>query len=295
MERPEWIARGERALPFSPFIIAGIVNITPDSFSDGGLCLDPDAAVAHALRLHREGALILDLGGESTRPGAEFVDATEEQRRLLPVLRRLQSPRPEPENSGRPGLPPPFISVDTWRASTAQAALEAGADIINDISGGTFDPALAGVLAEYRPGYILGHCPAPPRVMREHAHYGNVLEELYAYFASRLEALIKAGLPENRIALDPCPGFGKNLEQNLAILRGLRRLHSLGRPLCAAVSRKSLLGDFLGLGPGERDAATQALTALCAAQGVRIHRVHAVKGAAEALKLAGIWPEAFYA
>lgn len=300
------ILTGGRALGLSPFVVAGIINATPDSFSDGGLYQHHGAALAHAIKLWRDGAGIIDIGGESTRPGSNFIDADTELRRIGPVLEALSrirelrriNPRadldeifdefcPEhPVGSVPEGELPP-VSVDTWRASTARAALCAGVEIINDISGGMFDKAMPEVLAEYRPGYILGHSPAPPRTMQDAPHYNNVVEDVYAFFSRRLEALAKAGLPPDNIALDVCPGFGKNLEHNLELLRRMERFHSLGRPLCLAISRKRFFGDLLGIPQGRaRDAATQITSALLAARGVQIHRVHDVKGAVEALHLA---------
>jgi dihydropteroate synthase len=272
-------------------VAAGIINVTPDSFSDGGLYAEPPEAVRHALELYDEGAAILDLGGESTRPGASCAGEEEEQARLLPVLEELAAGRDSRKSAVAPSPSPflffPLLSIDTWRASTAGLLLEKGADIINDISGGLFDPAMDEVLATFRPGYILGHCPEKPRDMQKAPRYSNALEEIYAWFSTRLEALDKAGLPPEHVVLDPGLGFGKTLEHNLEILRGLERLHSLGRPLCLGISRKSFFGDLLGLRQGrERDEATRILVALLAARGVRIHRVHDVGGAMLALKLA---------
>lgn len=300
---------GGRVIDLSPFVVAGIVNATPDSFSDGGLYHQPGAALAHSLRLWGEGAGILDLGGESTRPGSDFVDAETELARLAPVLRglarvralRLASPQasldeicdeycPESPVGALPDGPLPLVSVDTWRASTARAALELGAEIINDISGALFDPAMVEVLAEYKPGYILGHAPAPPRTMQDAPRYGDapgaVVDELCDFFTARIAAITAAGLPRECIVLDVGIGFGKSLEHNLELLRHMGRFHSLGCPICLGISRKSFFGDLLGLPKGQaRDAATQVVTALLAARGVQIHRVHAVKGAVEALSL----------
>ncbi len=296
MPEQEWTIRGERAVALSPFLLAGIVNITPDSFSDGGLYLNCGKAVKHCLDLWHEGAGILDLGAESTRPGAEFVGGDTEAERLLPVLRDLREIKSAAQNGAMPSLkiarplpetPFPPLSADTWRASTARLALEEGADIINDISGGVFDPQMGEVLAHYRPGYILGHCPQPPRSMQKSPAYADVTEELYAYFATRLEALERAGLPAANVLLDPGIGFGKNLEHNLALLRKIERLQSLGRPLCLGVSRKSLFTDLLGpCDTEERDAATGIVSAVMAGRGVYVHRVHQVKKVARALKLA---------
>ncbi|MDR2892403.1 MAG: dihydropteroate synthase family protein [Deltaproteobacteria bacterium] len=320
-----WTIKGGRAIDLAPFTVAGIVNVTPDSFSDGGLHFGYEKALAHSLDLLTQGARILDLGGESTRPGAQFVDEAEEKCRIVPLVRELDRLRlqdsarthiPAADNArsinGSPERAIPqanlLISVDTWRAGTSVASLEAGADIINDISGSLFDPALPEVLATYKPGYILGHCPAPPATMQDAPHYENVVEEVYAFFARQMNLLVKAGLPENRIVLDPCPGFGKNLQHNLALMRNLARLQQIGRPLCIAISRKTLIGNLLGLparadnsatsprdpakqvaepiAASPRDPATQVLTALLYGQGACLHRVHDVAGAWNALRLA---------
>lgn len=297
---------GGKVIDLSPFAVAGIINATPDSFSDGGLYHEPGAALAHCFRLWDEGAKILDLGGESTRPGSDFVDASTEIARLEPVLRGLAAARalrrknpvaplddicdahcPESPVGAVPEGELPLVSVDTWRASTARAALELGAEIINDVSGGVFDPAMPALLGEYKPGYILGHAPEPPRTMQKSPHYDDVVEEVYAFFASRIEALDAAGLPQQNIVLDVGIGFGKSLEHNLELLRHMQRFHVLGCPICLGISRKSFFGDLLGLAKGAaRDPATQALTALLFTRGVQIHRVHAVRGAVEALNLA---------
>ncbi len=275
--------RGGRRLAFPPLLVAGIVNITPDSFSDGRPDFSPAKALDCALKLASEGADILDLGGESTRPGAEAVGAEEEQRRVLPVLDNLHSLREGMRLSGRQF---PLLSVDTWRSRTARAALEQGADMINDISGGLFDPAMADVLAQYKPAYVLGHCPAKPALMQRKATYNNILDNLAAHFEERLKALVAAGLPESRVALDPGIGFGKTLEHNLAILRNIETFHKFGRPLYVGLSRKSFFGDLLGLPLDKRDPATQTATALLAVKGVAVHRAHNVASARSALKLA---------
>jgi dihydropteroate synthase len=239
-----------------------------------------------------EGAAILDIGGESTRPGSLPVTEAEEKRRVLPLLQGL-SALPAPHNR------PPLISVDTWRSGTARAALEAGADIINDISGCSFDAGMAELLAMHKPGYILGHSPEKPASMQKAPRYANVVDEVYAFFSAQLEMLTKKGLPATHVALDPGLGFGKTLQHNLALLRDLgeekSRLHSLGCPVCIGLSRKTLLRELLGLpGPATQDqpaldAATQVFSALLLERGVFLHRVHAVAGACAALKLSSIY------
>lgn len=269
-----WILRGGRALSPAPFCLVGIVNVTPDSFSDGGRFLDPGVAVEHGLRLLDEGAGMLDLGAESTRPYAEPVPEDEESRRLLPVLERLRVARPEA-----------ILSVDTLKAGTARAALEAGADIVNDVSACAADPALTDVLAHYKPGYVLMHSQGGPRDMQIDPRYGNVVEEILAFFEKHLARLARAGLPEDRIVLDPGIGFGKNKEHTVAILRGMERFATLGRPLYVGLSRKSLFRELLGLELEQRAEATRLAVALLASRGVLYHRVHDVAGCAQALRL----------
>jgi dihydropteroate synthase len=253
----------------------GIVNITPDSFYDGGAHEAPAPAVRHSLRLLEQGARIIDLGAASSRPGAGEVAPEEEQARLLPVLRGLRA-RPQ----GREAA----VSVDTYRASTARLALEAGADIINDISACARDPELLDALVEYKPGYVLMH--SGPAGMREGSRYADAVDEALHFFETELARLCTAGLKEQSIVLDPGIGFGKRLEDTTALLRGISHLRSLGRPLLAGLSMKSLFGDLLGLAPKRRGQATQVATALLAAKGVSLHRVHQVPEALEALRLA---------
>ncbi|MCL1915402.1 MAG: dihydropteroate synthase [Desulfovibrionaceae bacterium] len=275
MAAREWIIRHGQAVDLSAGLVMGIINLTPDSFSDGGLYLDPPKALERAGQLLNEGAGILDLGGESTRPGADFTGEKTEQKRLLPVLHALV-----------PLQDKTILSIDTWRSSTARLAMEKGARVINDISGGLFDPDMPELLAQFRPGYILGHAPAPPKTMRKTPRYADVVEDILDFFQRRLTALTKAGLPEERIVLDPGLGFGKTLEHNLDILRRIERFQEFGLPLCVGASRKSFLGELLGLEQGPaRDQATQTLVALLNARGVRVHRVHEARGAALALKL----------
>lgn len=269
-----WILRGGRALRPAPFCLVGIVNVTPDSFSDGGRFLDPGVAVEHGLRLLDEGAGMLDLGAESTRPYADPVPEDEEIRRLLPVLERLRAARPEA-----------ILSVDTLKAGTARAALEAGADIVNDVSACAADPALTEVLADYKPGYVLMHSQGSPREMQINPRYGNVVEEILAFFENHLGRLVRAGLPEDRIVLDPGIGFGKNRDHTVAILRGMERFAALGRPLYVGLSRKSMFRELLGLELAERTEATRLAVALLASRGIPYHRVHDVAGCAQALCL----------
>lgn len=280
-----WSSRGGRGFGPAPFLVAGIVNVTPDSFSDGGNYFAPEEAMARCRSLIREGAVILDLGGESTRPGSAPVNAEQEQERLMPVITSCVAMR---DASSQHVFQ---VAVDTWRASTAAAALEAGVDIINDISGSTFDPAMVEVIAQYKPGYVLMHTSAQPKTMQSHTDYSafnSVTDALLDFFDHHMKRLTAAGLPEDNIVLDPGIGFGKTPEQNMEILRNVPRLHSLGRPLYVGVSRKSMFGALLKLSVDCRDAATQVLCALLAEREVYVHRVHDVAGAVAALELASL-------
>ena len=248
----------------------GIVNLTPDSFSDGGLHLDPDTALAHALRLVEEGANLLDLGAESTRPGSLPVATADELHRLLPVLRQL-----------RPRVSVP-ISVDTTKAEVARAALELGADIINDTSGVRADPDMAAVLAGSDCGVVVMHMQGTPRTMQQAPSYDDVVGEVAAWLAERLLTLTQAGIAAQRILLDPGIGFGKRLPHNLALLQHLDRLQALGRPLLVGASRKAFLGELLAEPLATaRLAGDLAVAAHARAAGVdilRVHDVHAVRG-----------------
>lgn len=278
----DWKSRGGRGFGPAPFLVAGIINVTPDSFSDGGMYDRPEEALARCRMMIRDGAAILDLGGESTRPGSAPVSAEQESARIMPVVTACVAMRDAARSHDF------HVAVDTWRVSTAAEALEAGVDIINDISGSSFDPGMAEVVGQYKPGYVLMHTPAPPKTMQRHARYDSVVEAVLRFFEENMARLVAAGLPEENIILDPGIGFGKTAEQNLDLLRNVPRLHSLGRPLYVGVSRKSLFGDLLGLPVEKRDAATQVLTALLAGKGVFVHRVHDVAGAMAALELANL-------
>jgi dihydropteroate synthase len=279
-----WTISGGRVLGPAPFLLAGIVNVTPDSFYDGGEHDTCEAAVACARRLADEGAHILDIGGESTRPGAPEVPEAEELARVVPVLRALGALPPRTVN----GLPGPFpvLAVDTYKAKVAAAALEAGAAIINDISACLFEPALLDVVAQAKPGYVLMHSLGRPGTMQRDPRYGDVVDDILAFFEERLTVLTTAGLPEANIVLDPGIGFGKLLEHNLAILRGVERLGTLGRPVYMGLSNKSVWGMLLGHGPKERQQATAVATALLTARGVLVHRVHEVAPARQAALVA---------
>ena len=269
-----WTIKGGTKLDFAPFGVVGIVNATPDSFYDGGRYDNPKVALDQAERLIAEGAHVLDIGGESTRPFAEPVSAEEELKRVIPILEGLAA--------GKYQVP---VSVDTYKASVARQVLENGASIINDVSACRFDPQLREVLAEYKPGYVLMHSLARPDKMQVKPSYTNVIDQLLEFFEFHLQELTKAGLPEKNIVLDPGIGFGKLLEHNLTILRKIERFFSLGRPVYIGLSNKSMWQKLLQLDMDERQTATQVATALLATKGVPIHRVHEVKLTVQTLQI----------
>ncbi len=257
------------------FILMGIVNVTPDSFSDGGRYLDADAAIAHGLELAAEGAEILDVGGESTRPGADPVPAAEERRRVVPVVEGLRA-------AGTTAA----ISVDTTKASVAADALAAGASIVNDVTALRGDPELAGVVAERGAGLCLMHMRGEPRTMQHDPRYGDVVGEVAAFLAERMELAVSCGIDEERIALDPGIGFGKTAEHNLELLRRLDEFAALGRPVLIGTSRKSFLGRLTGRDVDGRLAATIASNVMALERGARIFRVHDVAPIRDALTVA---------
>ncbi|MGE4312607.1 dihydropteroate synthase [Desulfovibrio sp.] len=253
----------------------GIVNLTPDSFYDGGVHHMPPAGLEHALILLEQGADILDLGAESSRPGAAELPPDEEIQRLAPVLMGL-----------RHQAPWATVSVDTYHAATAAAVLEQGAVIINDISACAFDPALLDVLVQYKPGYVLMHSQGRPQTMQHNPRYEDVRREVREFFERNLARLVRAGLPEDRIVLDPGIGFGKTLAHNLELLAHPEDWLGFGRPVLMALSMKSVFGGLLSLPPARRGAATVAATALLRARGIFWHRVHHVADARQALAVA---------
>jgi len=254
-------------------LVMGIVNVTPDSFSDGGRFADADAAVEHALQLVAEGADLLDIGGESTRPGAEIVPADEERRRVVPVVERLAKLAAVP------------ISIDTSKAEVAAACLDSGARIVNDVAG-LRDPAMVEVVARTGAGVIVMHMRGDPRTMQFDPTYDDVVEEVRAFFAERIDTLLKTGIARSAIALDPGIGFGKLLPHTLQQLRGLPRLQEFGLPVCLGVSRKGFLGQLTGRTRTERGPASLAVACFALAQGsAQILRVHDVPMHADAVKL----------
>ena len=269
-----WLIRGKACHPHSKGMVMGIVNVTPDSFSDGGRFRDAGRAVEHALALVAEGAEILDIGGESTRPGAEPVDEAEELRRVLPVIRGVRSQTKV------------LISIDTMKAAVARAALDAGADILNDVSGLRGDAAMQRLMADSDAGIVVMHMLGEPRTMQEDPHYDDVVKEVHHWFAQRLAILQDAGISPERVVLDPGFGFGKTLEHNVALLRSLPELTVNDRPLMVGVSRKSMIAKLLDSASMEdRFWPTVALTAHVRDRGVGIVRVHDVKANVEAMRM----------
>jgi dihydropteroate synthase len=253
--------------------LMGVVNVTPDSFSDGGLYLDPEAAIAHGRELAEAGADVLDVGGESTRPGAEEVGAEEELRRVIPVIQGLVAAQCH-------------VSVDTSKARVAEAALDAGAGIVNDVTALRGDPAMAPLCAERGATVVLMHMLGDPRTMQDDPRYGDVVAEVGAFLAERLEAATAAGIDEERIWLDPGIGFGKTAAHNMELLRRLGELRELGRPLVVGTSRKSFIGRVDGSAAGERLGGTIASSVLAAAEGAEVLRVHDVAEVRQALTVA---------
>jgi dihydropteroate synthase len=254
----------------------GIVNVTPDSFSDGGLCLDPERAIAHGEELAAEGADILDVGGESTRPGAEAVDADQELARVEPVVAALAGP-------GGPGAE---ISIDTSKAAVAATALDRGAAIVNDVTALRGDPDLGPLCAERGCTLVLMHMQGTPRTMQLNPTYDDVVEDVRTFLAERIQAAVDAGVDERRIWVDPGIGFGKTLTHNLELLRRLGELRALGRPIVIGSSRKSFIGALTGRDAGERLGGTVASNVLALSAGADVFRVHDVAEVARALRVA---------
>jgi dihydropteroate synthase len=257
------------------FRIMGVVNVTPDSFSDGGLFLDTDDAVRHALELAAEGADILDVGGESTRPGAESVAEDEERRRVVPVLERVAA--------ARTGVQ---LSIDTSKRDVAGAALDAGATYVNDVTAFRADPGMAGLVAERGVECCLMHMLGEPRTMQEDPRYEDVVSDVKAFLEERLAFAVAEGVSEVRVMLDPGIGFGKTLEHNLELLRRLDEIVALGRPIVVGTSRKSFLGRITGREVGQRLPGTIATNVLALERGASVFRVHEVAPVRDALAVA---------
>ncbi|MFP5350210.1 MAG: dihydropteroate synthase [Gammaproteobacteria bacterium] len=263
---------GRRTLDLSRPLVMGILNCTPDSFSDGGVFLARDAALAHARAMVEQGADIIDVGGESTRPGAQPVSTAEEIERVVPVIERLAREIDVP------------MSIDTSKPEVMRAACAAGASFINDVQALRAPGALAAA-ADLNVPVCLMHMQGEPRTMQQHPRYANVVVEVCAFLRERAEAALAAGIPRERIVLDPGFGFGKAVEHNLQLLRGLRAVVDLGYPVLVGLSRKSMIGHLLGLPVERRLHASVALALLAVQNGATIVRVHDVGPTVEALRM----------
>jgi dihydropteroate synthase len=265
-------------------VVMGVLNVTPDSFSDGGRYLDPAAAIEHGIAMHRRGADVIDVGGESTRPGAGRVDADVESARVVPVIRELAAE----------GVP---VSVDTTRAQVAEDALAAGARIVNDVSGGLADPGMAKVVVAHGAPWILMHWRGPSSTMNSLATYRDVVAEVRAELCARVDAAVTAGAAPESLVLDPGLGFAKHAEHDWALLHGLSSLIELGFPVLVGASRKRFLGRLLAdpdghpRSPDGREDATAAVSALAAAAGAWGVRVHDVARSLDAVAVAAAWRE----
>jgi dihydropteroate synthase len=266
--RDRELALGERTL------VMGIVNVTPDSFSDGGMFDDAESAVKHGLQLLQEGADVLDVGGESTRPGSEPVGEDEELARVLPVVEGLRREAPEA-----------LLSVDTRKATVAGEALAAGADVVNDIGAGA-DVDMFGVVASTGVGMVLMHMQGEPKTMQSEPRYEDVVGEVRSFLAARLDSAVAAGIGRDRLCIDPGIGFGKNLEHNLALLRSMGSFRELGVPVLVGVSRKRFVGELSRADdPTQRLEGSMAAAVWCASQGVDMVRVHDVGPTVRALRV----------
>ena len=269
------IGVGNRVLGPDP-VLVGALNVTPDSFSDGGDFLDPERAVARAATMLDEGARVIDVGGESTRPGSDPVSPDEEARRVIPVIRGIVADRPDA-----------IVSIDTYRAGIAEAALEAGARIVNDVTALRGDPRMAGVVAEARCPVVLMHMLGEPKTMQRDPRYGDVVREVRDFLAGRAEQAIAAGVEEANVILDPGIGFGKTLEHNLALLNDLDSIVKLGFPVLVGASRKSFIGKITGVEEAkDRLFGTVAANVIAYERGATLFRVHDVRANREALTLA---------
>lgn len=268
-----WRARQHEFCFPRPALVMGIVNVTPDSFSDGGRYVTTEAAVRHARQLIAEGADLIDIGGESTRPGAALVDEAEELRRVLPVIRALASEVKVP------------LSIDTQKPAVAAAALAEGASVVNDIGAARTEDAMWRVVAGNGAGYVAMHMQGKPETMQREPVYADVVREVGEFFGDRLERLRRAGVTPEQVVLDVGIGFGKTLEHNLELLAGLAGFRNLERPLLLGVSRKSFIGKLLGVEVEHRLPAALACACHAVAAGVQIIRVHDVAATVQALRM----------
>jgi dihydropteroate synthase len=269
-----WKAREHEVLIDQHTVIMGVLNVTPDSFSDGGRHADTDRAVARGLEMVEQGARIIDVGGESTRPGSDPVSAAEEIARVVPVIERL---------AGRTAA---LISIDTTKASVARAALQAGAHIVNDVSGLTLDPEMAGVVREFDAGLVIMHMRGSPKSMQVDPRYDDVVGEVASFLAAQVQAACRAGIAVEQIVVDPGIGFGKTLEHNLALIRHLPRLaEATGRPVLVGLSRKRWIGAITGREVDDRLAGSLAAMAFAIERGARIIRAHDVKESCDVARM----------
>lgn len=257
----------------------GILNVTPDSFSDGGEHVDPARAVAAARAMAAGGAAIVDLGGESTRPGAPMVDEAEEHARVAPVLRALGA-----DPAAGAEIPRLTLSIDTRRAVVAGAALDAGAVLVNDVSAGA-DPDMFPLVADRGAGICLMHMQGEPATMQDDPRYGDVVSEVAAFLEARMRAAVDAGVAEDAIILDPGIGFGKTTEHNLALMRGLGTIVALGRPVLVGISRKGVIGELTGREVGDRLAGSLGAALAAVEAGAAVLRVHDVPETVDALRV----------
>ena len=265
---------GQRVLDLSSRThLMGVLNVTPDSFSDGGKFFKPEEAVKQGLKLAEEGADIIDIGGESTRPGSEHVTIEEELSRVIPVIEELTKMIQVP------------ISIDTYKSKVAKEALDSGASMVNDISGLRYDPEMKKVIAKYDVPVVLMHIKGTPKNMQENPHYDNLIEEIKTYLIESIKIAKEAGIDEDKIIIDPGIGFGKTPEDNLRILKNLNEFTELGRPLMVGVSRKSFIGKILNLPTEERLEGSLASMAAAILNGANILRVHDVKESKRVAKL----------
>jgi len=266
---------GERTVELAGApLIMGILNVTPDSFSDGGRYVEHAAAVSHALKMVADGADIIDIGGESTRPGAAGIQEDEECARVLPVIEGLRQQSDV------------LVSVDTMKAGVARRAIEAGANIINDVSALTHDVEMAGIAAATGAGVVLMHMQGRPRTMQRDPHYGDAVSEIRDFLAARMEEVEQRGIARNALAIDPGIGFGKTVEHNLELLAHVAAFAELGCPVLIGISRKSFLGKLTGCPVEDRLSGSLAAMALCVWQGAHIVRVHDVKQSKDAALVA---------
>jgi dihydropteroate synthase len=253
-------------------LVMGVLNVTPDSFSDGGIYFLKEAAVEHALKMFKDGADIVDIGGESTRPGSESVTLEDEKKRVIPVIHEILKRKPDS-----------LLSIDTTKSDVAQEACKAGVRIINDISGLTFDPQIVEVAKEYSASLVIMHIKGTPKDMQDNPSYKNVISEIYEFLQVQSQKAKDAGV--DKIIIDPGIGFGKRVEDNLEILRRLNEFKNLGYPILVGLSRKSFLGKILGLEVNERDTITSVAETMAIMNGAEIIRTHNVVNAVNAREL----------